>query len=81
MGITFPKLFVYYDLEQVASERQFLMGKSRDSAAQQQQLKSTLPFTTGVILSKLLSALFPWLPCNMGLIIVPRSHGAGIRIT
>lgn len=39
VGITFPKLFVYYDLEQVASERQFLMGKSRDSAAQQQQFK------------------------------------------
>ena len=42
VGITFPKLFVYYDLEQVASERQFLMGKSRDSAAQEQQLKVKL---------------------------------------
>ena len=42
VGITFPKLFVYYDLEQVASERQFLMGKSRDSAAQEQQFKVKL---------------------------------------
>ena len=42
VGITPPKLFVYYDLEPVASERQFLMGKSRDSAAQEQQFKAQL---------------------------------------